>query len=266
MNIVNKTNKLNTNFLNNKSPKNEDFMISGDYDISLSNSPNKLDKQLEKIMDQQQQQTHDDDFEDLLNDIENENRHLNNSPDMITKKGQQLSRQEAPQNNSAMKPKNSIDQMRPIIQKSAYIANEENATSHGKQDTYYQYSNRSPTELGYGNDKSESFGGLGVSYANLLDPQSKMENHLYPIDWMDKKKNPPLISQTIDHQTNESLEFDPRPIKVESSKRLVKQEAFDDVYSQNLEHQIEADIKIQSRNEQRANESDAVLDDLDELF
>lgn len=171
---------------------------------------------------------------------------------------------EAPKINSTMKPKNSIDQMRPLNYKSEYIANEENVTTHGKQDTYYQYSNRSPTEAGYGIEKNESLGGLGVSYANLLDPQSITEKQLLPIDLKDSKRNPPQISQTISYQPNESLEY--HPIKVEQGRRFPKDESNEDVYSTHLEHQIEAEIKIQSRNEQRASESDAVLDDLDQLF
>ena len=37
-------NDLMKNFINNKSPKNNDMIMSGDYDISVSNSPTKLDK------------------------------------------------------------------------------------------------------------------------------------------------------------------------------------------------------------------------------
>ncbi len=59
-------------------------MNSGDFDVS--GSPNKLDRQLEKIMQEQQQKTQDDEFEELILNIEKENVKKLTSPssDLLT--------------------------------------------------------------------------------------------------------------------------------------------------------------------------------------
>lgn len=47
-------------------------MNSGDFDVSMSASPGKLDKQLERIMNEHRNKNQDEDFEDLMSNIERE--------------------------------------------------------------------------------------------------------------------------------------------------------------------------------------------------
>ena len=54
----------------------EDLLNSGDFDVSASLSPGKFDRQLEKIMNDQRKQNQDDDFEELMSNIEKESNHM----------------------------------------------------------------------------------------------------------------------------------------------------------------------------------------------
>jgi hypothetical protein len=47
-------------------------MNSNDFDVSISQSPGKLDRQLEKIVAEHQRKTQEEDFEDLMSNIEKE--------------------------------------------------------------------------------------------------------------------------------------------------------------------------------------------------
>ena len=50
----------------------DEFMNSNDFDVSISQSPGKLDRQLEKIVAEHQRKTQEEDFEDLMSNIERE--------------------------------------------------------------------------------------------------------------------------------------------------------------------------------------------------
>ena len=50
----------------------DEFMNSNDFDISISQSSGKLDRQLEKIVNEHQRKTQEEDFEDLMSNIERE--------------------------------------------------------------------------------------------------------------------------------------------------------------------------------------------------
>lgn len=67
-----------------KSPHKKLIKHDDEFDISQSMSPNgKFDKQLEKIVNEQQQKGQEEDLDFLMMNIEKENKRAQNSPEMI---------------------------------------------------------------------------------------------------------------------------------------------------------------------------------------
>ena len=95
--MLNSNKKSLINEQDQKSPKvnNQDyadaFLNSNDFDVSNSQSPGKLDRQLENIMDELGRINQQDDFEDLMSNIEKESHtgglgpQMPNSPSLAGK-------------------------------------------------------------------------------------------------------------------------------------------------------------------------------------